>query len=529
MHYASGVLIRGKYRVVRLLGDGGMGSVYEAKHIVLETHVALKFLHSELAERPGLSERFIREARVSASIHNPHVAATTDVDVAEDGSPFLVMELLVGESLQGVLDRERKLPLPRALGYSFQMLSGLGAAHALGIVHRDMKPDNVFITRTGDDLAVVKLIDFGIAKLKSSEQYQRNLTRSGVLMGTPEYMAPEQAFSAADVDARADVYSFGVMLFEMLAGERPVDGADPGEIVAQLTSGKAKSLALLAPELPAPLTQLVELCISPEPSRRPLDARDVAQRLNRLVKTSNLEVAEDAELTRGSSSSLGQALSAEDLALSATDPAPVPSAEFGAPLLEKGQTEDAPALSLPPSRAAVDGRTSIDGRTSTELRAPSAGHPHALDGQPAPPRKRRSWLVFGLALSALLLVAAIVAIYVIDARRDIPPPFPSFDAGTAPMPESPATAENPNPTPEVAPGIVPPVPAHPPKTPGVQTPNIPDASFVPDGGWTLPPFTLPSTLPALPSTLPPLPSTLPTTLPPWPGFSPTPAKSAAPN
>ena len=174
-----GDVIGGKYRIVRLIGDGGMGTVYEAHHEFLETTVALKFLHTELAKRAGLGSRFLQEARVSARIRSPHVTHVTDVDQTADGSPYLVMELLHGEPLQQLMDRRGKLPVEQAVDFALQILSGLESAHAIGVVHRDLKPDNVFIVpATGGPL--LKLIDFGIAKLRASTAFQKGLTRAGV-------------------------------------------------------------------------------------------------------------------------------------------------------------------------------------------------------------------------------------------------------------------------------------------------------------------------------------------------------------
>jgi serine/threonine protein kinase len=226
-----GQLINNKYRLVRLIGDGGMGSVFEAQHEVLHTSVALKFLHPELSRRQGLVQRFLQEARVSAKIQSPHVVRVTDVEQTPTGLAFIVMEYLNGTSLQNLYEElykaGKRLSYEEALNYALQMLDGLEAAHDEGIVHRDLKPDNVMIVKGKRGEPLVKLLDFGIAKLKINGELYKGLTRPGVIMGTPEYMAPEQVFSADQVDGRADIFSCGVMFFEMLAGGPP-GGGRPG-------------------------------------------------------------------------------------------------------------------------------------------------------------------------------------------------------------------------------------------------------------------------------------------------------------
>src|SRR5690606_3800784 len=238
---APGTLIGGKYRVVRLVGDGGMGSVYEARHEQLGIPVALKFLRPDIAERPGLAARFLQEARVSATLQSPHVVRVSDVDTTADGSPYLVMELLAGESLQSLLDHRRKLSKDEAVDFVLQILAGLEAAHALGVVHRDLKPDNVFVTPASGG-PLLKLIDFRIAKLREGHEFNGALTRAGGVMGRPEYMPPEQLYAAHEVDARADLYSLGVMAFEMLSGLRPADGDEPEVIVGKVLRGEVRRL-----------------------------------------------------------------------------------------------------------------------------------------------------------------------------------------------------------------------------------------------------------------------------------------------
>ncbi len=277
---AIGTVINGKYRLTRLLGDGGMGSVYEAQHSVLGTRVAIKVLHPDLARRTGLVERFLQEARVAAQIRSAHVVQVTDVDRTPDGHAYIVMELLEGEALSSVLDRQRKLPVPVACEYTLQILAALEAAHALGVIHRDLKPDNVFVT-FGGGRPILKLIDFGIAKARRLEPGQKNLTVAGVVMGTAEYMAPEQARSADKVDARADVYAAGVLLYEMIAGSRPVNGDDARVIALRIEQGDIVPLVKAAPDVPREIAGLVHRAMAPRPELRFATATEMRLALER--------------------------------------------------------------------------------------------------------------------------------------------------------------------------------------------------------------------------------------------------------
>jgi eukaryotic-like serine/threonine-protein kinase len=267
-----GQVINNKYRLLRLIGDGGMGSVFEAKHELLGTTVALKFLHGALARRKGLVERFLQEAQVSARIKSPHVVSVSDVDRTSDGLAYMVMEYVEGETLQTLYEKlyqdGERLTYGDAFDIVLQILEGVSAAHALGIVHRDLKPDNVMFTSDGKDGRLVKILDFGIAKLKASGEVDRGLTRPGVVMGTPEYMAPEQAFSADRVDARADVFSLGVMFFEMLAGRRPVGGDNAHAIAAQYLEGTIARLVDLSPAVAPKLADAVHKAMGAKPDDR---------------------------------------------------------------------------------------------------------------------------------------------------------------------------------------------------------------------------------------------------------------------
>jgi serine/threonine-protein kinase len=262
-----GQVINNKYRLNRLIGDGGMGTVYEARHEMLGTLVALKFLHPELTRRTGLVQRFLQEAKVSAQIQSPHVVRVMDVDQTPDGLAFIVLEYLEGRTLQTLYEdlykAGQRLSYADALEYSMQMIEGVEAAHKTGIVHRDLKPDNVMITTGPKGAPLLKLLDFGIAKLKVTGELEKGLTRPGVIMGTPEYMAPEQAYSADAVDSRADIFSLGVMMFEMLAGRRPVGGDDPQQIAAAYLAGQIARLEDLAPGIAPELAAAVHKAMAP--------------------------------------------------------------------------------------------------------------------------------------------------------------------------------------------------------------------------------------------------------------------------
>jgi serine/threonine-protein kinase len=264
-----GNVIHNKYRLLRLIGDGGMGAVFEARHEVLGTTVALKFLHVELSRRPGLVQRFLQEARVSAQIQSPNVVRVTDVDQTPNGLAFIVMELLDGKTLQALYEElyraGQRLSNADALEYAIQMLEGASAAHKTGIVHRDLKPDNVMICNDG----TIRIMDFGIAKFEG----QRRLTFGGFTpaMGTPDYMAPEQVKGKRG-DPRTDVYSMGAILYEMVTGFVPFEGANPFIIMNSRISG----------DPPAPrsrnanVTPQVEEIILHAMSRNPMDRYESA-------------------------------------------------------------------------------------------------------------------------------------------------------------------------------------------------------------------------------------------------------------
>jgi serine/threonine-protein kinase len=467
-----------------------MGTVYEARHEHLGSQVALKFLHPDLGARQPLVARFLQEARVSASIKSPHVTQVVDVDETPDGNAYFVMELLEGESLEHRLERGKPLPVSEAVDIGLQMLSGLEVAHARGIVHRDLKPDNVWLT-PGPRGPHVKLLDFGIAKLKATDEFRKVETRPGSMMGTPAYMAPEQAISADQVDHRADLYSFGVILYEMLSGHRPVDAEEPQEILEQLVRGDVYPLATRNPALPHGLAALVDHLVAPNPDERPASAAVVRNELFGYARESSTGFDVSARLS-----------------------VPVP--------------DTVPPDDRSPPQFVRANKTEL-GNASTEVATPktrTASMPAVLEATPRrsepPPTRRRGALGWVLAVLAVALVAGGLWAYENQSVffDDIPPPLPT--AIPSPAPSPPPAVDIVIDEPRVPAGQR--RAAGPARSPTSSTPYTPSTEQEP--APTVPfPFQIPSALP-IPSGL--IPSALPPFFQNIPGFQ-EPPKPASPS
>jgi serine/threonine protein kinase len=402
-----GTILADRYRIDALIGEGGMGKVYAAEHVLMRKRLAVKVLHRELTSVPEVVARFEREAMAAANIDHPNVAAATDFGKLPDGAVFLVLEYVRGKSLR---DEIAKGPFPadRALSIVRQIASGLSSAHALEIVHRDLKPENVMLVDKGGDPDFVKVLDFGIAKVpipdapagpKSSRQ---PLTKAGMVFGTPEYMAPEQALGHT-VDARADLYGLGVILYEMLAGVRPFSSQSQVGILGQQLSKPPPKFAERAPGVAVPpaVEQLAERLLARDVRERFQTAAEVVQAVDQLLAPLPGRGQNRFTLAGGSPNSVrGSQPSYPGLPL-ATRPSievngplpafpiegtPLPSAIFAAPLAvedtgslgepaqgaHSGPDQPAPPLaapqpSLPEKRAAPAGLASLAARSAALL------------------------------------------------------------------------------------------------------------------------------------------------------------------
>jgi serine/threonine-protein kinase len=274
-------VISGKYEVVRVLGQGAMGVVVAARHIELDEIVAIKFIHPDMHSVPDIVSRFAREAKACARIGSEHIAKVMDVGVAPEIGPYIVMEYLEGQDLGSLLRDRGALSIRRACEYVMQACEALALAHAAGIIHRDVKPDNLFLVRRGN-LDIVKVLDFGISKAPLAGRVfggELKSTETACLMGTPLYMSPEQIRATHEVDHRSDIWSLGVVLFELLTGRTAFSGETVTQVCALVLEGEAPRLADHCRGAPTALAAVIERCLMKDPAHRFQHAADLAHAL----------------------------------------------------------------------------------------------------------------------------------------------------------------------------------------------------------------------------------------------------------
>lgn len=288
-----GAVLDDKYEIVELLGEGGMGAVYEARHTTIGSRVAVKVLHPEAARQPESLERFRREAQVAGTIGHPNIVRVHDIGQTPSPTrvPYMVMDFVEGCSLAEVIHREAPVDPGRATNIAIQILSALGAAHAKGVVHRDIKPENVLILRDLDDNEIARVLDFGISKFRELGPDSQGLTRTGTILGTPLFMAPEQARGETNIDHRIDLYAVGVSLYVMLTGQQPFRASNYNALIVKILTESPPSLIGLKPELDPALVSVIEKAMARDRDDRFATAQEFIDALLGRVVVESLPVA----------------------------------------------------------------------------------------------------------------------------------------------------------------------------------------------------------------------------------------------
>ena len=277
-----GRTIAGKYKLLKTIGQGGMGTIFEAEHTIIGNRVAVKLLHETFSEQREPVQRLYREAQATGAIGHPSIIKIFDVDETNDGVPFLVMELLEGESLGDYLERKGPSKLGFVLDVSIQILSALHAAHRAGIIHRDLKSDNIFLVKTEDGTVDVKILDFGISKFVKPDADNLRLTQTGSVLGTPYYMSPEQASGKKDLDHRIDIYAAGVIIYEALVGNIPHAASNYNALLIEIITEDIKSFRWRRADIPEVLEKAVLKALSRERENRWLNALDFMEELSKI-------------------------------------------------------------------------------------------------------------------------------------------------------------------------------------------------------------------------------------------------------
>ncbi len=277
----------GKYRVERVIGRGGMGVVVAARRIHLDDVVAVKFLLAEQCKRPDMVVRFLREGRSAVKIKSDRVARIFDVDSLPDGAPYLVMELLEGDDLQARIQTRGPLGVREAADLLLQACEALAEAHTLGMIHRDLKPANLFLVRGPDGEDAIKILDFGISKLRT-EGMEPALTAAHELMGSPAYMSPEQIANASEVDGRSDIWSLGIILYQMVVGRRPYDAKTLPALVMQIVNAPVPDGSEQGQRVPRELLPVIQRCLEKAPKLRYRDVGDLGRALGPLASDRGL-------------------------------------------------------------------------------------------------------------------------------------------------------------------------------------------------------------------------------------------------
>ncbi len=451
----AGDIVAGKFRVERVLGEGGMGIVVAASHMQLGQMVALKCMRPEVIS-PSYTKRFMREARAAVKLKSQHAARVLDVGEFENGSPYIVMEYLEGQDLSQLLHERGRIPIPEAVEYILQACEAIGEAHSHGIVHRDIKPANLFLTHGPSGQGIIKVLDFGVSKLldANAQSVETNpggrvrtdrprppprpqdsvVTRATDLLGSPSYMAPEQILNASAADARSDIWSLGIILFKLVCGRGPFLAESLGELVQQVMRNRIPTLAELLPDCPPGFSEVVARCLERDRVRRYADVPELARAL-------------------------------------------APYSSFAAPSLERAAilgpsfsyAPAQPRMAAPPSAMPLG---VAGAQMPQDHLAPSSSFRRPMQpsyaevSPPAEPPRYGLVVVTGALAVAAFVAAAFLAMHAPGpAQAPRPVPAASSPAPLAPSPPSP-------PAPSSPPALPPPPPAKLPLAPSVVSPPL---------------------------------------------------------
>ena len=438
-----GDVLAGKYRVDRILGIGGMGMVVQAINLDLDQKVALKFMLPQALESPEASARFLREARAAGKLTGEHICRVMDVGRFSSGAPYIVMEFMDGYDLMTLLKRRGPLPIAEAVDYILQACEGMAEAHALGIVHRDLKPDNLFLATRVDGTKIVKVLDFGISKAAVTGL----ATKTGDVLGSPAFMAPEQMQATKDVDSRADIWSLGVVLHQLLSGKMAFSGETLPQLCMAVMNEPAKDLTTLRKDIPPPLAAAVLKCLEKDRGKRYADVSDFAQAIAPFGGSTAVgAVTRVRSLLRGRATPQTLPPTAEELANGSADVMPTLAASM--PLIPTGH--DTPMMRPQP------GSLTSRGPGTTTL-ASSSGQSMQM------PRRRLPLGVIGVVVGT---VGMIVLIVVMVMRRNAADEVDTKHPAAGPTPPPPAVAPTvepidepkPDPQPTPPPVVVEPTP-----------------------------------------------------------------------
>ena len=434
--WSPGAVIRGKYRILEKIGQGGMGSVYKALHVTFDELRAIKVISPELINDQLFVKRFKHEAVITRKLQHPNAVRVDDIDEAEDGRPFIVMEFIEGESLRKLIQDQGAMPVPRVCSIVKQTAAALDAAHRLGMIHRDIKPDNIVLIQSPDG-EQAKVLDFGIAKLKEGRRGAvagMTLTGTGIVIGTPQYMSPEQAMGkrGEELDGRSDLYSLGIVMYQMLTGDLPFKADTTMEMLLAHLQQQAPNVRSVRPELRIPnsIANLVMRLLEKKPENRPSNAQAL------------IEEIEQAEANGGGPGET-RVVSSEafyDQPINQSPPAASPSRQ--AP--RSGRAATPPSTSAPEPRRALEPALPIPSR-----RAP-AQRPAVPAAAPVPvvrPRKTGQWGIW-VALGILVVGLGGGVWYFTERRAGEQPPSQN-------QPTRPLSAPTQNQTPAAGTSVAP--------------------------------------------------------------------------